>query len=237
MNRIVFIAVVIFFMNLTPRLFANQIIPGGQIESMARTEIENLLASKGESRRYDISLIRPLADFSVPNGVIDIKLSIPAAMVNYNGVTPVKARIYVGGKMYRDVNFVMSVKVFDFVLVSNHLLRMEVPVTEADFRMEEVAIDGRTEYVKDIQEILGLVPHRVINAGMPVTINYFQQPVAVAGNQQVKIIMRYKGIEISAKGTALTRGRIGEFIHVRNDASKKVISARVVDFQTVEVVM
>ena len=237
MNRIVFIAAVIFFMNLTPRLFANQIIPGGQIESMARTEIENLLASKGESRRYDISLIRPLADFSVPNGVIDIKLSIPAAMVNYNGVTPVKARIYVGGKMYRDVNFVMSVKVFDFVLVSNHLLRMEVPVTEADFRMEEVAIDGRTEYVKDIQEILGLVPHRVINAGMPVTINYFQQPVAVAGNQQVKIIMRYKGIEISAKGTALTRGRIGEFIHVRNDASKKVISARVVDFQTVEVVM
>ena len=237
MNKIVFIAAVIFFMNLTPRLFANQIIPGGQIESMARTEIENLLASKGESRRYDISLIRPLADFSVPNGVIDIKLSIPAAMVNYNGVTPVKARIYVGGKMYRDVNFVMSVKVFDFVLVSNHLLRMEVPVTEADFRMEEVAIDGRTEYVKDIQEILGLVPHRVINAGMPVTINYFQQPVAVAGNQQVKIIMRYKGIEISAKGTALTRGRIGEFIHVRNDASKKVISARVVDFQTVEVVM
>ena len=204
-------------MNLTPRLFANQIIPGGQIEAMARTEIENLLASKGESRRYDISLIRPLADFSVPNGIIDIKLSIPAAMVNYNGVTPVK--------------------VFDFVLVSNHLLRMEVPVTETDFRMEEVAIDGRTEYVKDIQEILGLVPHRVINAGMPVTINYFQQPVAVAGNQQVKIIMRYKGIEISAKGTALARGRIGEVIHVRNDASKKVISARVVDFQTVEVVM
>ena len=237
MNRIVFIAAVIFFMNLTPRLFANQIIPGGQIEAMARTEIENLLASKGESRRYDISLIRPLADFSVPNGIIDIKLSIPAAMVNYNGVTPVKARIYVGGKMYRDVNFVMSVKVFDFVLVSNHLLRMEVPVTEADFRMEEVAIDGRTEYVKDIQEILGLVPHRVINAGIPVTINYFQQPVAVSSNQQVKIIVRYKGIEISAKGTALTRGRIGEVIHVRNDASKKVISARVVDFQTVEVVM
>lgn len=237
MNKIVFIAAVIFFMNFTPRLFANQIIPGGQIEAMARAEIENLLASRGESRRYEITLTRPLADFSVPNGIIDIKLSIPAAMVNYTGVTPVKARISIGGRMYRDVNFVMSVKVFDFVLVSNHLLRMEVPVTENDFRMEEVAIDGRTEYVKDIQEILGLVPHRVINAGMPVTINYFQQPVAVTSNQQVKIIVHYKGIEISAKGTALARGRIGDVIHVRNDASKKVISARVVDFQTVEVVM
>lgn len=237
MNRIVFIAAVIFFMNLTPRLFANQIIPGGQIEAMARAEIENLLASRGESRRYEISLMRPLADFSVPNGIIDIKLSIPAAMVNYTGVTPVKARISIGGRMYRDINFVMSVKVFDFVLVTNHTLRIETPVTEADFRMEEVAIDGRSEYVKDIQEILGLVPHRVINAGMPVTLNYFQQPVAVAGNQTVKIIVRYKGLEISAKGTSLERGRIGEVIHVRNESSKKIISARVVDFQTVEVIM
>ena len=35
----------------------------------------------------------------------------------------------------------------------------------------------------------------------------------------------------------MTRGRIGEVIKVKNEASKKIISARVVDAGTVEVVM
>ena len=237
MKKIIFIAVVMFFLSITPRVFANQIIPGGQLESMANTEIERLLSERGESRRHEISLMHPLADFSVPNGIIDIKLSIPSAMVNYTGVTPVKARIFVGGRMYRDVNFVVNVKVFDYVLVTNHVLRIENPVTENDFRMAEVAIDGRTEYIKDVSEVVGLVPHRVINAGVPVTINYFQQPVAVAGNQPVKIIIRQNGIEASAKGITMTRDRIGEVIKVKNESSNKIISARVIDSGTVEVVM
>ena len=237
MKKIIFIAAVIFFMNFAPRVFANQIIPGGQIESMAFTEIEKLLSERGEGRRHEIALLRPLADFSVPNGVIDIKLSVPAAMVNYTGVTPVKARVFVGGKMYRDINFVVSVKVFDFVLVANHDLRIETPITESDFRMEEVAIDGRTEYVKDVQEIVGLVPHRVIRAGSPVTVNYFQQPLAVLSGNPVKIIVRYNGIEATAKGIAMTRGRIGEVIKVKNEASQKIVTARVIDSGTVEVVM
>ena len=237
MKKIIFIAAVIFFMNFAPRVFANQIIPGGQLAAMANSEIETLLASRGESRRHEITLQHPLADFSVPNGIIDIKISIPSAMVNYTGVTPVKARISVGGKMYRDVNFVVLVRVFDFVFVANHDLRIETPVTESDFRMEEVAIDGRTEYTKDIQEIVGLVPHRFIRAGTPITANYFQQPVAVASGQPVKIIVRYNGIEASAKGIALTRGRIGETIKVKNDSSQKIVSAKVIDAGTVEVVM
>lgn len=237
MYKVIFIAAVIFFMNFAPRVFANQIIPGGQLEAMAFSEIETILAGRGESRRHEMTLQHPLADFSVPNGIIDIKISIPSAMVNYTGVTPVKARINVGGKMYRDVNFVVSVKVFDFVLVANHDLRIETPVNESDFRMEEVAIDGRTEYSRDVQELVGLVPHRFIRAGTPVTANYFQQPVAIASGQPVKIIVRYKGVEATAKGTALTRGRIGETIKVKNDSSNKIVSARVIDSGTVEVVM
>ena len=237
MKKIIFIAAVIFFMNFAPRVFANQIIPGGQIESMAISEIEKLLDERGEIRRHEITLLRSLADFSVPNGVIDIKISVPSLTVNYNGVTPVKARINVGGRMYRDVNFVVSVKIFDFVMVANHDLRIETPVHESDFRMEEIAVDGRTEYIKDVKEIIGLVPLRVIRAGFPVATNYFQQPVAVLSGNPVRIILHYKVIEISAKGIAMTRGRIGEVIKVKNEASQKIVSAQVVDNGTVEVIM
>ena len=237
MKKFLIIAAVIFVMNIAPRVFANQIVPGGQLEAMAVAEVERLLDERGESRRREITLLRPLADISLPNGIIDIKISVSASTVNYTGVTPVRARISIGGKMYRDVNFVVAAKVFDFVLVANHDLRIETPVNEADFRTEEIAIDGRTEYIKDVTEILGLVPHRVIRAGSPVAMNYFRQPVAVSNGHPVKIIIRYKGIMASANGIAMTRGRIGEVIKVRNEASKKIISAKVIDSGTVEAIM
>ena len=224
-------------MIFAPRVFANQIVPGGQIESLAIAEIETELERRGEFRRHDISLQRPLADITLPNGIIDIKIILPSSAVNYTGVTPVKARISVGGRVYRDVNFVVAVKIFDVALIANHDLRIETPVTEADFRTEEVPVDGRTEYLQDVQNVVGLVPHRLIRAGSPVTMSYFQQPIAVRSNQPVRIILRYRGIELSANGITMTRGRIGEMIRVKNAQSQKILSAKVIDSQTVEVSM
>ena len=139
--------------------------------------------------------------------------------------------------MYRDVNFVVSVKVFDYVIIANHDLRMETPVTESDFRLAEIPIDGRAEYVKDIQDVKGLVPHRIIRAGSPVSINYFDQPLVIRSGAPVKIVVNYKGIKASAKGVAMTRGRIGEIIKVKNESSQRIVTARVIDSGTVEVVM
>ncbi len=227
------IAVVIFVMNFAPRVFASQFIPGEQLEAMAREEIEAELDRQGESRRRELNMQRRLPPINLPNGVINIKLHIPN--INYFGNTPVKAEIAIDGKPYRDVNFLMVLKVFDSVVVASHNLRIEVPVTEADFRIEEIAIDGRTEYLQDIQTVVGLVPHRVVKTGEPVLLDYFQQPIAVKSNQPVKIIVRYKGLEVAASGITMTRGRLGEVIRVKNESSKKVLSAKVIDSNTVEV--
>ncbi len=224
-------------MNFAPRVFANQFVPGGQFEAMAVEEIERILDEQGETRRHEITLLRPLADVSLPNGVIDVKVSVPSGTVNYIGVTPVRARISIGGRMYRDINFVVSVKIFDFVVVANHDLKIEVPVTESDLRLVEIPVDGRDGYVKDIQEIKGLVPQRVIRAGSPVSMSYFSQPMVIKNGNPVKIIVHYKGIEATAQGVAMARGRIGEVIKVKNESSQKIISARVIDSNTVEVIM
>lgn len=227
--------VLILFAIFMPKVFAqHQIIPGGQIEYMATEIINNELANNGETRRHEITLMRAITDVRVPAGVIDIKISLPVS-VSYSGVTPIKAKIFVGGKFYRDVNFVARVRVFDKVLIANHDLRIEIPVTASDFRVEEIAIDGRTEFIKDTQEINGLVPHRYIRAGSPVAENYFQTQVAVRGNSPVTIITNINGFQITAKGIALNRGRIGQIIKVKNESSQKILSAKVVDENTVEV--
>ena len=220
---------------MSPNVFAAQVLSGTRIEELALSEINAALDERGEFRRREIMMMRNLNNITLPEGIIDVKILLPNS-INYTTNTPVKARIFVNDKPYRDINFVVSIKVFDLALVAAHDLRIEVPVTESDFRIDEIVIDGRTDYLKDPAEVNGLVPHRFIRAGLPVTINYFQQPVAVESGRMVRIIYRQGGLTVSAKGIVMSRGRIGQIVKVKNENSQKILSARVLDSQTVEVV-
>ena len=101
--------------------------------------------------------------------------------------------------------------------------------------MAEVPIDGRNEFVKEASEVEGLVPHRFVRAGSPVSLSYFQQPVAVNPGQRVTIIVKYRGIRATASGIVMVRGRIGSIVKVKNETSEKILSAKVIDAHTVEV--
>ena len=235
MKKFFFVAALIFMMSLTPRTFAFT-ISGLDIETVALQAVEQELANRGETRRHEIFFMQNAPDLKLPEGVVDIKAHIPA-QISYISLTPVRAVVYVNGRSHRTVTFTARIKVYDSVLVTNHDLRIEVPVTAADFRTAEIAIDGRNEYVKDVAEVEGLVPHRFIRAGSPVTKSYFQQPVAVNSGQRVNIILNYHGIKASAKGIVMTRGRVGSLVKVKNEASEKILTAKVIDAHTVEVTM
>ena len=85
MRKIFFIAALIFFCGSMPEVFANQIIPGKQIEVMAVDEVEKILRERGEYRRHEIILMRNLSNIKVPPGVIDIQILLPSASLSYHG--------------------------------------------------------------------------------------------------------------------------------------------------------
>ena len=235
MKKFLFVAALILAVSLMPRTFAFT-ISGAEIEQIAMAAVEQALADKGETRRHEIYFIQRAPDLKLPEGVVDVKATLPA-QISYISLTPVRAVVFVNGRAYRTVSFSANVKVYDTVLVANHDLRIEIPVAAEDFRLSEVAIDGRNEYVKDVAEVVGLVPHRFIRGGLPVTKGYFQQPVAVNTGQRVNIILNYNGIKVSAKGIVMTRGRIGSLVKVKNETSEKILTAKVIDAHTVEVNM
>ncbi|MBR4151926.1 MAG: flagellar basal body P-ring formation protein FlgA [Selenomonadaceae bacterium] len=233
MKNLFLLATLIFVMSLTPRAFAYT-VSGAELQAIAMEALENALAERGEYRRHEISFTQYPMDIKLPEGVIDIKAELPTA-INYTSLTPVRTIIFVNGRSYRTVSFTASVRVYDMLLVANHDLRIEVPVTASDFHLAEVRIDGRNEYVRDAKEVEGLVPHRFVRAGSPVSLSYFQQPVAVNPSQRVTIIVNYRGIRATATGIVLTRGRVGSIVKVKNESSEKILSAKVIDSHTVEV--
>lgn len=230
-----FLLVTLILFCLTPRVFAYT-VTGAELQTIAIDAIEKALVERGETRRHEILFTQNPPDLKLPEGTVDVRTILPA-QISYISLTPVRATVYLNGRAWRTVSFTASVKVYDTVLVASHDLRIEVPVMASDFHEAEVAIDGRNEFVKDVNEIVGLVPHRFIRGGLPISKGYFQQPVAVNSGQRVTIVLNWRGIKASARGIALTRGRIGSLIKVKNELSEKVLTAKVIDSQTVEVSM
>mgnify|MGYP002626360529 CR=1 FL=1 len=214
---------------------AAQTISGAEVEGIATAKIESMLDERGDMRRREITFTRNIYDMNVPDGAVDITASV-SGTINLVGYTPMTVRVFVDGRSVRILNFVVSVRVYDTVLVTNHELRFDEPISESDFRMEEIVVDGRTEPLKDFNAIRGLVPIRMIRAGSPVTMSMFQAALVIETNQPVRIVTRYHGVVVSAKGVALGRGRVGKIIRVRNESSGKIVSGRVIDSQTVEVI-
>lgn len=214
---------------------AAQKVWGAELEGMAIAKIESMLDERGDLRRREITLNRNLYDMDVPDGQLEIIPSV-SSNINLSSYTPVTLRIMVDGRTVKVLNFLVNVRIYDTVLVTNHDLRFDEPISESDFRLEEIVIDGRSEPLKDFKAIKGLVPVRMIRAGSPVTIALFQEPLVIEVNQPVRIVTRINGVEVVAKGVSMGRGRIGKVIRVRNETSGKVLSGRVVDAQTVEVV-
>lgn len=235
MKKIIFFATLILIMSLTPRTFAYT-ITGIQLQTLALEAVENALAERGETRRHEITFLQMPFDVKLSEGVVDVKTDLPA-QINYVSTTPVRLSIFVNGRPARTMSLAARIKVFDTAIVAKHDLRIERPVSAADFHVMEVPIDGRNEYVKDVAEVAGLVPHRFIRAGSPVTMAYFQQPVVVNSGQRVNIVINYNGIKVSAKGIVMTRGRIGSLVKVKNESSEKILTAKVIDANTVEVTM
>ena len=229
-----FSLILLFLFALTPQTSA-QVLSGEEIQKLIVEELETALANRGETRRHEINFLRTFSPTNLPEGVVDVKIFLPTN-INYVGSTSVRLNFFVDGRYSREMSVGTLVKVFDKAIVANHDLRIETPVNDSDFHIEEIAVDGRNEFVKDPAEVRGLVPHRFIRAGSPVTKAYFQAAVVVQSGQPVLIVAKHNGISVSAKGICLMRGRVGALIKVKNENSNKVLSARVIDAQTVEAV-
>ena len=60
--------------------------------------------------------------------------------------------------------------------------------------------------------------------------------VVVQSGRQVRIVAAIGNVRASASGEARQNGRVGEIIRVYNQVTRKMLRAKVIDEQTVEVV-
>ncbi|WP_347329500.1 flagellar basal body P-ring formation chaperone FlgA [Marinimicrobium locisalis] len=95
----------------------------------------------------------------------------------------------------------------------------------------------RQGFVTQPDAIIGMEVRRPLQAGDPLRLSQLEAATVVRRGDQVRLKAKTGSITVDTKGTALSDGRVGDQVRVRNDRSERVIRGRVIGPGTVEVIL
>jgi len=212
------------------------VISEERFDNLARAKLNEAMAEIGEARRYEIKTVRLPQNVRAPAGNIELEVTLPN-QVRYQNTTQVYVSVYANGTFFRRAICYYKIHVYDNVLVAAHDLPLEKVLTASDFRTEEREIENRAKlYPTKVDDVVGMVPSRVIKEGNIIFENMLQNPIVMEVGAPINLVLKENGIEITTAGIAMQRGRVGKVIRVRNASSAKVMRGRVVDASTVEII-
>lgn len=129
-----------------------------------------------------------------------------------------------------------NIKLFDRVVVSAQPLPKDASLSKNNLVYTEMEVSRLYRgYFSDISKVAGQQLKRSIAQGRVIPPGLLAAPKVVHKNQSVTITSNHPLLKIKTTGTALSDGGLGDFIHVRNNSSAKIIDARVIGPGLVEV--
>jgi flagellar basal body P-ring formation protein FlgA len=110
-------------------------------------------------------------------------------------------------------------------------------IGKSDLKQVDADIALTPDALRDAEEIAGRASQRPLRAGQVVQARFLKAGEGVRRGQVVQIVLRQHQFQINAAGTAMQKGDVDSLVRVRNDATGKLIMARVVGPGVVEPVM
>jgi flagella basal body P-ring formation protein FlgA len=99
-----------------------------------------------------------------------------------------------------------------------------------DIEIRDIPVlQTRGDTVTDIGSLIGKSPSHSISPSRPIRVHEIAQPAMIKRNSVVQMHYRSGSMEIITSGQAMEDGAKGEFINVKNLASKKIVQAMVAD--------
>ena len=212
------------------------VLSSAQLSSLAERQIEEKLGRDGETRRHELRLQRAATTMHLPAGEVTAVVEFPRGLP-YGREFPVAFTIYIDGVLNRRATSYYRLTVYDHVLAAMKDIRAEEPISAANARVEERAVDTLPELtLTDFARLEGRVAGRWIRAGATITPAMLVMPLVLRPGNPVELVYDADGIAIRAEGIALDPGRIGYTIRVRNVRSGKILRGKVVDAATVQII-
>lgn len=105
-----------------------------------------------------------------------------------------------------------------------------------DLTMQRVRVSAiRGEVARMAEQAVGLAPRRVLMPGQAMPLAELSRPMVVAKGARVAMQLVAGGLALTAQGTAMEAGAVGDRIQVLNPASRAVVEAQVVGIDRVRI--
>ena len=212
------------------------VLSSTQLAELAEQKIEEKLGAMGETRRHELRLQRAASTLHLPAGEVTAVVEFPRGLP-YGREFPAAFTIYIDGVLNRRATSYYRLTVYDHVLAAMKDIRAEEPISAANARVEERAVDTLPELtLTDFARLEGRVAGRYIRKDATITPAMLAMPLVMRAGNAVELVLDTNGIVIRAEGVALEPGRIGYEIRVRNVRSGKILRGKVIDAATVRII-
>lgn len=206
-------------------------------------EWQSLDSIRAAAEQYVLS-DRPNPGLEVQAGVLDPRLRLPAcdgALQSFRASGGTKNRNVTIGvrcsgtrswKLYVPVRVIQRAP----VLVARHALPRGQVVSMDDLEWTEQDLNTLPYgFIDRPEQINGLELKRPLSPGTVLIPAMFSRQQLIRRGQQVRLVTRTGGIEISMGGTALMDGALQQRIRVANSSSGRVVEGIVLSQETVQI--
>ncbi len=183
----------------------------------SRTEIEfrslRLAAASGEYDRIELTRLTR----SEPRGLLSLKVTL-----------------YKDGRSIKSGQISIRVLHYDNVLVSTDRINRHAPIEQGMYEIERREVTSLSNKpVTTPEQLSGCWAKRHISKGKILTMAMIEQIPMIITGQNIEIVYRSAGFDVSAQGLAMQSGYTGDRIKVKNLQSRKIITATIHDGKTV----
>ena len=213
-----------------------QVIVAENLVQQATRCIHEEMAAAGNGGRYTIEPVRVPPGLRLPWGNITYSCTLPNG-IRKSRLTAVNVDVLVDGVPYSRMVCSMRVRVYKKVLVAAARIQKETPIKAEQLMVSEREDTGKAfDRYTDVGELIGKVATANVPAGTVLHSGMIKEPIMISPFSKVNISTNVNGVEIRLQGTALERGRRGDYIMVQNDSSRRKLKAKVIDENNVQVV-
>lgn len=209
-----------------------------QIKQLVEQEVAQQLRkrqignSSGQRVSYQVSRVDPrlqLADCDMP-----VAVKLDAAKL----LGRVTAKVECSGSSPWSVYVPVTVQVFKKVVTIRAPAAPGKLLERQDLRLSEREVSRLTQgYFTGFDQVVNKQLKRSITMNGVIAPRMLEEPKVVQKGDEVMIVASKGTLAVSSPGIALSDGRVGQQISVKNSSSKRVVRARVKQKGVVEVVI
>ncbi len=211
-----------------------QQVPVEMVYAFAENHLHNKL-QQDPFLEYQLELLTRLTvDFTLPAGEVNLVVT-SEPIIRYDMPTQVPVSIFVNGQRFLNIALAYKIKRYEMLLVSSKNLANGDVLDFTNVRLEKRESIRDAEYVKSLEEVVGLKMKRFVSVDTVLLKSYLDKPQLIRRGLPVNIISRQGNIEVNASGVALQNGVLGDKIRVRNTTSGRIVVGEVIDANNVQI--